>query len=91
MLFLRISARTINGNRIIASITVSPPYIAPGGVKMTARAARRSAQKCRLAMCCPPHANVNRRVSVVFVYRAAMSGKSFFKAVVSTLELVTAL
>lgn len=72
-------------------VTVSPPYIAPGGVKMTARAASRSAQKCRLAMCGPPHANVNRRVSVVFVYRAATSGISFLRAVVSTLELVTAL
>ena len=39
----------------------------------------------------PLHAKVNLRVSVVFVYRAATSGKSFLRAAVSTLELVTAL
>lgn len=52
---------------MIANITVSPPYIAPDGAKMAARTAKRSAQKCRLAMCGPPYANVNRRVSVALV------------------------
>lgn len=36
-------------------------------------------------------AKVNRRAVVVLVYRAAISGSSFFRAVVSTLEEVTAL
>lgn len=72
-------------------VTVSPPYIAPGGVKMTARAASRSAQKCRLAMCGPPHANVNRRVSVDLVYCLATSGRSLLSAAVSMRLDVTAL
>ena len=39
----------------------------------------------------PPHTNRKRRVSVVLVYRAAISGISRFNAVVSMRELVTAL
>lgn len=38
-----------------------------------------------------PHTNRKRRVSVVLVYRAAISGISRFNAVVSMRELVTAL
>ena len=36
------------------------------------------------------HARVKRRETLAFVYRAAMSGSSFFKAVVSMRLLVTA-
>ena len=39
----------------------------------------------------PPHTNRKRRVSVVLVYLAAISGISRFNAVVSIRELVTAL